>query len=74
MLMGIFGYVENSSLPQPQPALTCIRIMLGIGPGIFFIISAIFVKLLPITKESHEEVKRLLKERKQKESLGRENS
>ena len=65
MLMGIFGYVENSSLPQPQPALTCIRIMLGIGPGIFFIISAIFVKLLPITKESHEEVKRLLQERKQ---------
>jgi GPH family glycoside/pentoside/hexuronide:cation symporter len=64
MLMGIFGYVENSSLPQPQPALTCIRIMIGVGPGVFFIISAVFVKLLPITKESHEEVRRLLQERK----------
>lgn len=68
MLMGKFGYVENSTMPQPQAALTCIRIMIGIGPGMFFIISAIFVKLLPITKESHEEVRRLLEERKRGES------
>jgi glycoside/pentoside/hexuronide:cation symporter, GPH family len=65
MIMGIFGYVENSTLPQPGPALASIRIMIGIGPGLFFIISAIFVRLLPITRESHEEVRRLLEERKQ---------
>jgi GPH family glycoside/pentoside/hexuronide:cation symporter len=63
-LMGVFGYVENSTHGQPESALTCIRIMTGIGPGIFFIISAIFVKILPITKESHEEVKRQLEERR----------
>lgn len=63
-LMGWCGYVENSTLPQPDSALTCIRVMTGVGAGIFFIISAVFVQRLPITKESHAEIRRQLAEKK----------
>ncbi len=70
-LMGLFGYVENSTTTQPESALLCIRIMAGIGPGLFFAAAAIFVKMLPITKKSHEEVKRQLEERRASETLVR---
>jgi Na+/melibiose symporter-like transporter len=63
-MLGYFGYVEGSKAPQPEAALTAIRILMGIGPGIFFLISAIFVKFLPISKERFEQVKKALEERR----------
>ena len=67
-LLGYFGYVENSTSPQPQSAIMAIRVLMGIGSGICFLISAYFVKILPITRESFEEVKRALEERKKGET------
>ncbi len=63
-LLGYFGYVEGSVDPQPQRAVTAIRLLMGAGPGVFFLISAVFVKFLPITRERFEEVKKALAERK----------
>lgn len=63
-LLGYFGYVENAVSPQPGSALTAIRLMLSFGPAVFFLISALFIKLLPLTKERFDEVKRLIEERK----------
>jgi Na+/melibiose symporter-like transporter len=40
--------------------------MMGIGPGIFFLTSALFVKFLPIDKERFNEIKRIIDERKKK--------
>jgi len=37
---------------------------MGIGPGIFFLISALFVKFLPINKDRFNEIKRIIEERK----------
>ncbi len=66
-LLGLFGYIETTSasgiVVQPATAVTGIRILLGIGPGLFFLISAIFVQRLPITRERFDEIKKLIEER-----------
>ncbi|HUX11917.1 MAG TPA: glycoside-pentoside-hexuronide (GPH):cation symporter [Spirochaetia bacterium] len=67
-LLGLFGYIEttsgSASVVQPASAITGIRVLLGVGPGIFFLISAYFVYRLPITRERFEEIKRLIEERR----------
>jgi GPH family glycoside/pentoside/hexuronide:cation symporter len=62
-LIAYFGYVENS-LAQPQSSLTAIRFLIGTGPAIFYLLTAITVSRLPITKERFEEVMKVLDERK----------
>ncbi len=67
-LLGLFGYIETTSgsaeAIQPASAIAGIRVLLGVGPGIFFLISAYFVYRLPITRERFEEIKRLIEERR----------
>jgi sugar (glycoside-pentoside-hexuronide) transporter len=63
-LLGYFGYVEGASGPQPESALTAIRYLMGVGPGIFFLISALFVKMLPLSRARFNEVKEALEKRK----------
>lgn len=74
-LLGLFGYIEATEgmeeIVQPDSAILSIRLLIGIGPGIFFLISAYFVKILPITKERFDEIKRVIEERKQ--SASKEN-
>ena len=62
-IIAYFGYVENS-MAQPQSSLTAIRLLMGIGPAVFFLLTAITVSRLPITKERFEEVMKALDERK----------
>ena len=62
-LIAYFGYVENS-MAQPASSLTAIRLLMGIGPAVFFLLTAISVSRLPITKERFEEVMKVLDERK----------
>jgi len=70
LLLGFWGYIEANGgaqitdVVQPDSAVTAIRLIMGIGPGIFFLISALFVKFLPITKERFDEIKRIIEERK----------
>lgn len=46
-----YGYVENSAVPQPDSAVTAIRLLITLGPGLCFIVSAWFVHVLPVTRE-----------------------
>ena len=72
LILGFWGYMEVSAdtvaeVVQPESAITAIRIIMGIGPGIFFLISALFVKMLPITKERFDEIKKAIEDRKRSE-------
>jgi len=66
--LGIAGYVPPPSNDddgdqndaQPESVIWTLRFLLGIIPIICSVISCFFVWLYPITKESHEEIKRLL--------------
>ena len=70
LLLGFWGYIESTAdkvidkVIQPDSAISAIRIMMGIGPGIFFLISAVFVKFLPINKERFNEIKQIIEDRK----------
>ena len=70
LLLGFWGYIESTAdtlvgqVVQPDSAISAIRIMIGVGPGIFFLISAVFVKVLPINKERFNEIKRIIEDRK----------
>ena len=61
--LGWFGYVEGPWTAEPGSALLAIRLFFGISPGVFFLLSGLCVKLLPITKERFEEVKRIIEEK-----------
>jgi len=73
LLIGFWGYIESGAgdpggeIVQPDSAVTAIRLILGIGPGVFFLISALFVRLLPIDKERYEEITRALEARRKHE-------
>jgi GPH family glycoside/pentoside/hexuronide:cation symporter len=63
-VLGVFGYIQNNSGGvQPAPALAAIRIILGAGTAVFYLVAAYFAWRLPLTKERFEEVKRLIGER-----------
>lgn len=61
--LGWFGYVEGPWTAEPGSAILAIRLFFGIAPGIFFLLSALCVKILPITKERFEEIKRSIEKR-----------
>ena len=71
VILGLFGYVENADLKegyenftQPNQALWAIRIVLGLIPGILFLISSIFAFRGKITRKHFNEVKEELDKRK----------
>jgi GPH family glycoside/pentoside/hexuronide:cation symporter len=70
LFLGFWGYIESTAdtvigqVIQPDSAINAIRIMMGVGPGIFFLISAVFVKFLPINKERFNEIKQIIEDRK----------
>ncbi|WP_455382192.1 MFS transporter, partial [Salinispira pacifica] len=70
-LLGLFGYIETTAsqavVVQPSTAVTAIRVLLGVGPGLFFVLSALFVHRLPISRERFEEITRALAERRRTE-------
>ncbi|MCP4137172.1 MAG: MFS transporter [bacterium] len=71
ILLAVFGYIESkagaAAVDQPDSAIWAIRILMGVGPGIFFLISAIFVHRLPITKERFDEIRGIIDERRKAE-------
>jgi glycoside/pentoside/hexuronide:cation symporter, GPH family len=69
-LLGLFGYVENNPGGQPNEALLAVRLVLGLGTGIFYTIAALFAIRLPLTRERFDEVKRLIAERKSDKTSG----
>ena len=70
-VLSVFGYIEapieetaKQIIVQPESAVKAVRTMIAAAPGMFFIISAVFVFILPITKESFDAVRKELEERK----------
>ena len=64
-LIGVFGYVENAVTgTQPASALVAIRLLMGLGTALFYLTAALFARILPLTRERFDEVKRLIAERK----------
>ncbi len=73
VVLDIFGYIKASPdaaiaatqvIVQPASAIMSVRFLIGVAPGISFMISAIFVKLLPITRESFDVIRKELEARK----------
>ena len=58
--MSWFGYIENTSdvpLTQSPSAIFGIRLLICAAPALSFILSAFFVRELPLGKEAFEEIK-----------------
>jgi Na+/melibiose symporter-like transporter len=49
---------------QPASATLAIRLLMGLGTALFYLLAALFARILPLTKERFNEVKRLVEERK----------
>jgi sugar (glycoside-pentoside-hexuronide) transporter len=68
LFLAFWGYTEVSQgveqVVQPDSAIIAIRMIMGVGPGLFFLASAFFINRLPITKDRFEEIKRVINERK----------
>lgn len=69
-----FGFVERlpgEAIPvQPDSALLAIRIAIAPLPTVFLIIGLVLTYFYPITKEVHADIRRQLKERKEREVFG----
>ena len=68
-VLGAFGYVESmdgSVIQQPESALLAVRIVLGVLPGIIFIISIIFSHRANLSRERFDQIKKELEERRAK--------
>lgn len=66
--LGLFGYIESSGeqiIHQPFSAVLGIRLLIGCVPALFFLLSAWFVQQLPLGKESFDQMKESVAERKQ---------
>jgi len=65
------GFVERipgEAIPiQPDSALLAIRIAIAPLPTLFLIIGLVLTYFYPITKEVHADIRRQLKERKERE-------
>jgi len=70
LLLAFWGYVESQGgieeVVQPESAKTAIRVIMGVGPGVFFLLSTFFVNRLPIDKARFDEIKKIIQERKDK--------
>ena len=68
--MGIFGYVESvdgTAIQQPDSALFAVRVVLGLLPGLIFLISIIFSHKANISRERFDKIKAELAERRAQE-------
>lgn len=68
-VLGAFGYVESmdgSVIQQPQAALSAVRVVLGVLPGLIFMISIIFSHRANLSRERFAQIKKELDERRAK--------
>ncbi len=73
--LGLFGYVENPELngygadfTQPNSALTAIRVVIGLIPGIIFVLSIIFCHRANMGKDKFDAIKAEIAARKEKQN------
>lgn len=63
--LGWFGYIESSveAVEQPGTAVFGIRLLMGVLPAVFFILSAIFVGRISTNKAAFDRMKQAISER-----------
>lgn len=64
--MGLFGYVESAGdaiIQQSSSAIFGIRLLISCVPALFFVLSAIFVRKLPLGKEAFDKIKESVAEK-----------
>ncbi len=61
VMLGFSGYIESAGdtgfVAQPQSVITGIRLITGIGPGIFLVIAALFAGTLNLDKKRFDRIK-----------------
>ncbi|MEL6494260.1 MAG: MFS transporter [Cyanobacteria bacterium J06623_7] len=68
---GFIERVPGEAIPvQPESALLAIRIAIAPLPTVFLVIGLILTYFYPITREVHADIRRQLKERKEREIMG----
>ena len=71
---GFIERIPGEAIPvQPESALLAIRIAIAPLPTVFLIIGLVLTYFYPITKEVHADIRRQLKERKDREILGEQS-
>ncbi|MDE7215404.1 MAG: MFS transporter [Clostridia bacterium] len=66
-VLGAFGYIESTDgavVQQPDSALFAVRVVLGLLPGLIFLISIIFSHRANISRERFAKIKAELEERR----------
>lgn len=59
-MLGVFGYLESAGgevVTQPASAILGIRLLIGIVPALCFVLSAVFVKNLPLSKQEFDAIR-----------------
>lgn len=66
-MLGVFGYVESTgeAVAQPASAIWGIRLLIALVPALCFVLSAVFVKNLPLSKAEFEKIRQSLKSGKE---------
>ncbi len=65
-LMGVFGYVESGGdtiIQQSAGAIMGIRLLISCVPAMCFVLSAVFVRKLPLGKEAFDKIKQSVAEK-----------
>ena len=76
LLLEAFGYEESmdgSVLQQPEEALMAVRVVLGVLPGIIFLISIIFSHKANMGRERFDMIKEELRKRHEQAALAAES-
>lgn len=62
-ILGIFGYIEGAP-SQPEAVIPVIRIMIGVVPGVFFLVSIIFAHRANISRSKFNFIKQEISKNK----------
>ncbi len=77
LILAAFGYIEStdgSVIQQPSSALMAVRIVLGVLPGVIFLISIIFSHRANLGRERFDSIKAQLAERRRTAEQGADTS
>lgn len=64
LVLGLSGFDESLGLAQPSSALTAIRLLVGLAPGVLMSGSIALALTYPLTRERYARIRRLLERRR----------
>jgi GPH family glycoside/pentoside/hexuronide:cation symporter len=64
LVLALSGFDEALGLAQPSSALSAMRLLVGLGPGVLMIAGIVLAALYPLSRERHARIRRLLERRR----------